>query len=91
MKLPCCSQKFSNLKIAGFGTLVETEMMHDEWFEESLDNVDAKEFGTFDVKNQSNLSKRGLHCLFVQVKLAPLKGSSTNLRLLIALLKANMS
>lgn len=43
------------------------------------------------MKNQSNLSNRGLCCLFVQVYLQPFSGNSTNLNLLIAALKASIS
>jgi hypothetical protein len=62
----------------------------------SLERPEAKVFGNkvvqaLEEKNQSSLSRRGFCCLFVQVYLQPLRGNSTNLRLLIASLKANMS
>jgi hypothetical protein len=66
------------------------------WSEVSLERAETMVFGrvvvqAFEVKNQSNLSRRGLCCLLDQVYLQPLSGSSTNHSLLMASLNANIS
>lgn len=71
---------------------MEAEIRHGVCSEVSLERAEAvvlekQVIYEFEVKIQSNLSRRGLNCFLVQVNLHPFRRISTSLSLLIASLK----
>jgi hypothetical protein len=67
-----------------------------QWYEVSLLRVVTVDPGLLaihegEAKNQTNISKRGDSCLFIQVYLLPINLSSSSLKLLIATLKFSIS
>jgi hypothetical protein len=71
-KFLCSMENFPNLKILRFGTLVFMLISHGTWSDTSLASVLTLVLGYsndqfWEIKNQSNLSKRGFCCLLVHV------------------------